>query len=416
MASRITENQIPTSSRFASTTDTEIQSHLNEVTPKNTIQKAKWAFKLFKSWHDEWKIRIHGPLKVIKGIDEFTESDLNYCLKYFFSDVRKTDGSRYPPSTLKELGAMIQYNFIHNYNFNFSLFKDPQFQESRMVLNAEMKLSAKAGLAKPKKRANNIPIEAEDELWRKGIFGYSNPKQLQQTLIYHLGLHFSLRAAQEQYDLDYGEDSQIRLGKDENGDFLEYTERMSKNKRFGITNTRMDPKVTRVYASDNAERCPLKLFKEYVSHRPEAHNQEGNKAFYLACIPYPRGPVWYKNTRLGIHSIQQTVRNLFLHSTSSDMFLTNTSLRRTAKNRLVQAGIPSEVARKKTGRISDAADSAYIDGSLFEKQMSSAIYCNQSNNEVRSIECQSGARFSFQNCTVKITVNECKELNDSNEK
>ena len=99
-------------SRFASTTDSEIESNIQEVIPKTTIQKAKWAMNLFKSWFDEWKVRLNGPLKVLKDIDEFTKSDLDYCLKYFYSDVRKINGSRYPPSTLKELAAMIQYNFI----------------------------------------------------------------------------------------------------------------------------------------------------------------------------------------------------------------------------------------------------------------------------------------------------------------
>ena len=161
--------------------------------------------------------------------------------------------------------------------------------------------------------------------------------------------------------------------------------------------------------------CPVQLYKEYLSHRPEAHDQKGNDAFYLACIPNPRGPVWYKNSRLGIHSIQQATRSLFLGSSLSDKFITNTSLRRTVKNRLVSAGIPNEIAKKKTGRISESADSAYIDGKLYEKEMSNAIYSNHETTHHREVnlQCKNDTRFCFQNCTVNITINECKHPDES---
>ena len=86
---------------------------------------------------------------VLKHVDEFDKSDLNQCFRFFFSDVRKVNGSKYPQSTLKGLAAMLQYDFYHSpFNWNFSLSKDSEFATSR---------------------------------------------------------YFSLRAAQEHYDLDYGE-------------------------------------------------------------------------------------------------------------------------------------------------------------------------------------------------------------------
>ena len=76
---------------------------------------------------------------------------------------------------------------------------------------------------------------------------------------------------------------------------------------------------------------------------------------------------------MGLHSIEKVTRRLF-QTIGEDKFITNSSLRRTAANRLIQGGINKEVAQKKTGRVSEAANSANIEASIFEKDMSEAIY------------------------------------------
>ena len=86
---------------------------------------------------------------------------------------------------------------------------------------------------------------------------------------------------------------------------------------------------------------------------------------------------WYKSVPLGIHSIESTTKNTMKNLSDEEGFFTNTSLRRTAKNRMIQNGIPPEVAAKKTGRIYEMADQAYISKDLFERQMTHALYGNK---------------------------------------
>ena len=406
--------------RIGQTSELEISRHVSDAIPKNTLVKAKWGMKLFRDWLTAWRVRCDG-LKVLVDPEEMTASDLDYCLKFFYADVRKVDGKRYPPSSLKEIAAMIQFSFKHHYGKNFSFFKDKAFQSSRMVLDAEMKLSAKLGSINPPKRAASISFAAENELWENGSLGCSNPKQLLQTLIYSLGLHLSLRACQEHYDLEFGEDGQLKLKKDSNGEYLECMERVSKNKKFGLKCCRIEPKMTRVYQRpDDPNRCPIRIYKEYVAHRPDSHGCSFNKALYLAWIPNPRSIVWYKNSRLGIHSIQQTVRELAKGSPLlEEKFVTNTSLRRTARNRLIEAGIPDEVAKKKTGRLSEKADSAYIEPDSFERNMSEAIHGHTSTIQGHTstnassfdrnicLNVQGTAdlpTFNFSNCNVSINI------------
>ncbi len=131
-----------------------------------------------------------------------------------------------------------------------------------------MKNSAKAGTVKIRKRETVVSWEEESELWTNGTFGLGSPHKLIDTLMYHLCLHLSLRASQEHHNLLFGENSQLCLKCDKNGEeFIQYTERSSKNCAFGINNSRLEPKFTYIYKSPNAVRCVVALNKYYVQHR-----------------------------------------------------------------------------------------------------------------------------------------------------
>lgn len=181
-------SSIPTTSkRFAETTAEELREDVENAVNKNTLSKSKWAINIYKKWLENWRVRLDELPKVLKEIHEFTKDDLDYSLQYFYSDMRKEDCGYYPPQTQKDIVTGIQYYFNNTLNWSVSLFNDKEFSESRKSLNAQMKKAAEIGLIKPKKKAVVIPIETEEEMWQNGTFGWSNPKQLQDTLIYFLG-------------------------------------------------------------------------------------------------------------------------------------------------------------------------------------------------------------------------------------
>ena len=76
-------------------------------------------------------------LKVLKESNEFIQDYLNYCLKYFVLEIRKTNGDKYPPRTLKEITAVVQRHFCHDLSKPWSIFTDQQFHEFRLVLDRE---------------------------------------------------------------------------------------------------------------------------------------------------------------------------------------------------------------------------------------------------------------------------------------
>ena len=55
-------------------------------------------------------------------------------------------------------------------------------------------------------------------------------------------------------------------------------------------------------------RCPVQLFKQYLSQRPlELRDKD---LFQLAVIDNPKTEVWNKKQRLGVNSIDQMMKNI----------------------------------------------------------------------------------------------------------
>ena len=97
--------------RFAETSTEELNRSLENSVPENTKNKSKWAMNIFWKWLSEWRVRIDDDiLKVLKEVEEFSKDDLDYCLQYFYSNLRKGSGERYPPQTQEVL--QLEFNFI----------------------------------------------------------------------------------------------------------------------------------------------------------------------------------------------------------------------------------------------------------------------------------------------------------------
>ena len=411
-------NENPANSSTAKRSDVNVsEEDLEKLkksrVPINTQRRVNWATKMFIRWHEEWKCRLNGGLKVYKDLHEMTKGDIDFCLQYFIAEIRKADGSMYPPKTYKEIISSFQHYLNNDLGMKCSIFLDNDFQETRKVLDAQMKKSAAIGNVKLPKRSHSISFEDEEQLWRTGTLGSSTPKQLSETLIYELGIHLSLRASKEHRDLEFGENSQLRLCSDSNGmKYIQYIERCSKTRKFGLKTVAREPKVCRIYPnSDKPERCVVALYEKYISKRPESHGLNGHTAFYLTPKKDAVSGSWYKAVPLGIHTIEGTTRRLMCsieNEPDKKKIYTNSSLRRTSQMRLLKAGLPTEVIEKKTGRLSHSATQAYIESEEYEQQMSTALYEKTASNSIINNETSTipqslfQGSHQFQNCTFNI--------------
>ena len=111
------------------------------------------------------------------------------------------------------------------------------------------------------------------------------PELLRNTImiLFVFGNCFALRAAQEHRNLGT-KNSQLSLHTDESGaEYLQYVEHVSKSNNGGPPYLQIKNKVVRAYENvEKPERCPVKLYKKYISHVP---SETSDNSFYLRPLP-----------------------------------------------------------------------------------------------------------------------------------
>ena len=144
--------------------------------------------------------------------------------------------------------------------------------------------------------------EEENVLFASGEFGDSTPQALQTTVWWLLSMHFGFRARDESRKLQWGD---IELQKDPTTgvEMLVFlTERGTKT-RTGKERGHQRAFQPKAFAT-KTDRCPVKYYKLFRSHRPAAMNSE-DSPFFLAVRHHrqPNDPVWYMKSPLGKNEI-----------------------------------------------------------------------------------------------------------------
>jgi len=116
----------------------------------------------------------------------------------------------------------------------------------------------------------------------------------------------------------------------------------------GGLNTKRRPVLPKMFATGGA-RCPVGLFKEFLSRRPPELRETG--PFYLPATEKP----WYKKQRLGVHSIDQMVKSIVTKTAvaSTGIKLTNHSARKTLVKKLRAANVERQSIIQITGHASE---------------------------------------------------------------
>ena len=245
----------------------------------------------------------------------------------------------------------------------------------------------------PREKAEPISNEDEELLWKRGILGDSNPEQLVNTLLYLNGVHFALRAADEhenlkvncQFEVLY--DSQVGLK------YLKYQEMSSKCNQGGLTSRFNEPKKGRTYQNVvNPDRCLVRLFEKYMSHRPD-HDPRCSRDFYLRPLSVPNGNVWYSCQPKGRHSIEKIVKEM-CNKIGLTGRRTNHSLRASTATRLFEQGVDEQLICEKTGHRSVAVRGYKRTSSNQLNTLSNLLYGNVKENECKRAKTEPCATVS----------------------
>jgi hypothetical protein len=129
-----------------------------------------------------------------------SDEDLCFALCRFVVEVRKVDGSLYPPKTVRQLVLLIQM-YLNNNGRSVRFLGDNEFLSVQNAVDNVMKRGAEHGLGLNVKQAKVISVQQEDILWEKGLLGSHSPKVLLDTMVFLIGLQFALRSGDEHRNL-----------------------------------------------------------------------------------------------------------------------------------------------------------------------------------------------------------------------
>ena len=143
--------------------------------------------------------------------------------------------------------------------------------------------------------------------------------------------------------------------KDNNGEvFLRYKEDAGlKTNKGGIKQRKLHVKQVDLYATDDEDRCPLRIILKYLSLVPK---QRMCSAFYMQPWKKFFGKAWYINRPVGVNTLHDVVKTM-CGDANLPGFYSNHSLRSTACTKLYHNNIDEQIIQEISGHRSLAVRS-----------------------------------------------------------
>ena len=98
---------------------------------------------------------------------------------------------------------------------------------------------------------------------------------------------------------------------------------------------------------EKPERCPVGLYKKYLSHVPD-NLPETDNSFYLRSLSKANSKIWYYRKAAGKKTLGNVVRKIMAKVGFTGHY-TNHSLRRSSATKLYDNNIPEKVVQETTG-------------------------------------------------------------------
>ena len=346
---------------------------------KSTQKKINWAMKAYVRWMNCRNYMVqHGILsanRVVLTPEELIKLSVKEMVKVlclFVMEVKNGNGQDYNSDTLYDLIVMVQ-SYLKQGGRVVKFFEDPNFFTVKNTLDNRMKDLSKIGKIAPREKAQPISVNEEDIMWEKGILGDESPEKLVDTMLYLIGVHFALRAAEEHKSLKI--DCQFKVLYDEEVGlkYLDYKECTSKCNQGGLNSRFVRGKDGRAYQNVvNTDRCVVRLYEKYMSHRPD-HMPKCSKDFYLRPLTVPNGDVWYSCQPRGRHKLEKVVKEMCKKAGFSGK-KTNHSLRASSATRMYAEGLDEQLICERTGHRSVAVRSYKRMSNAMLRDVSDVLY------------------------------------------
>ena len=129
------------------------EDKINELKHRNfalqSKKKIRWAVGMYDDWRQERLLDPFIPTQIhsanLNSLFTFSQGDLDYTMSRFIREVKKVDGSEFPPNTLREIVIMVQL-YLQENAINWKLLDGENFSVLKNVLDNTMKERTAQGL------------------------------------------------------------------------------------------------------------------------------------------------------------------------------------------------------------------------------------------------------------------------------
>lgn len=180
--------------------------------------------------------------------------------------------------------------YLKERQYPTSIVRGTEFYSSNLTSKGKAAVLRENGKGGRPNASKPLTNSDEEVLWNGGKLGTTDPETLIHTLWHFLTQTLGFRGRQE-HKIAEIQDFQFSLDENQN-EYVEYNDCKPTKTRPGAIRAKRRPQRPRMHAT-GTERCPVRIFKTYLAHRPEHLRDKG--PLYLAAIPNPKGDVWYKN-------------------------------------------------------------------------------------------------------------------------
>ena len=329
-------------SRFPVFTDEDINELQSLAVNTNTSRSTKHWIKVVQTW---CKSR-----NITENFETLEPSQLDKMLCRFYAEVKKKDGDDYEPESLKIMQAAID-RYLKEMNYSCSITRSREFHKSQKVLHAKALSLRHQGKGKRPNKSKALSTEEEEKLWSSGQLGDQNGRALTNANFMNLTEQMGLRGRQEHYDA-YVEDFEMITS--ENGsEYIQFIENPTKTRSGGLhISRRTTPQV--MWSTDGGARDPVRLFKLWMSKRPE--NMRNTGPLYLSIINRPKNDhIWYGKVRMGQNTIGNIMKSMASQGLTTTKRITNHSMRKTLVQKLKKSGQPRHIIKEITGHARESS-------------------------------------------------------------
>ena len=230
----------------------------SEAIPDGTNEQTKRHVSMFRNFLKEKKL--------CENFENVPDVILCDYLRYFYSQLKTKESTYYAPASLICIRASLHRHLTSvHIDRNVNILNGDNFRRANACLKAMIGHYLKSGQQRGK---TYEPITESDMTKLGEYFDRSSHLVLQDEVLFNLIFYFGLR----------GRENLRALKKDTfevevDSDGKEYVSlkstMMSKNVKASLSQKEFkDIKNTRMYSSDDENRCPVLAFKKYLSMLP----------------------------------------------------------------------------------------------------------------------------------------------------